>query len=184
MKVNNINIDEYLGKKFGMLTIIKFLHFKEYKNSRQPVYKCLCECGNTTESGLWNLKRPNISSCGCFLSKSRSFENGVASFNALFSAYRDSARKRGHSFSISKEYFKNIVDSDCEYCGSNPSNIHTTKNNTGDYVYNGIDRVDNSIGYKEGNCVACCIICNRAKSTLSLEDFKNWISKLVKKNLY
>lgn len=167
-----------------MLTIINFLYFKEYKNSRQPVYKCLCECGNYVESGLWNLKRPNISSCGCFLSKSRRFEKGLASFNALFSAYKDSARKRGYTFSISKSYFKSVIDSNCEYCGTKPSNVHTTKNKTGSYVYNGIDRVDNSIGYEEGNCVACCIICNRAKSTLSLEDFKNWINKIIKNNMF
>jgi len=32
------------------------------------------------------------------------------------------------------------------------------------------------------NCVPCCIICNRAKNSLSLDDFMLWITGVVEKN--
>ena len=35
----------------------------------------------------------------------------------------------------------------------------------------GIDRVVNSYGYVQGNCVSCCTRCNHMKSTSSRENF-------------
>lgn len=183
MKVSKIDVQQYVGQTFDKLVVVKFLYFKEYKKSRQPIYECLCNCGKIVEAGLWNLKRNNVSSCGCYFSEFNSFKDGVAAFNALFGIYKASAKKRGYSFSLTKEVFKKIVDADCSYCGGKPSNTQTTSNNTGCYIYNGIDRQDNSIGYDEKNCVSCCIICNRAKSTLLLEDFKDWINRLVKNTI-
>lgn len=51
-----------------------------------------------------------------------------------------------------------------------------------DYTYNGIDRVNNDIGYIKNNCIPCCKICNRAKNSMSYDDFLNWIKILVKNN--
>lgn len=48
-----------------------------------------------------------------------------------------------------------------------------------EFVYNGIDRMDNSLGYISGNVVTCCQICNRAKGAMLLEDFMLWIKQLV-----
>jgi hypothetical protein len=38
-------------------------------------------------------------------------------------------------------------------------------------------------GYKENNCVTCCINCNRSKSDRTLEEFKNWIVNLYKNTI-
>ena len=45
-------------------------------------------------------------------------------------------------------------------------------------LYNGIDRIDSSQGYFKDNVGSCCKTCNRAKSNLSLVEFKDWISKV------
>ena len=42
---------------------------------------------------------------------------------------------------------------------------------------NGIDRVNNNLGYSKSNCVACCTFCNYAKSDHSQEEFIFWIQK-------
>ena len=47
-----------------------------------------------------------------------------------------------------------------------------------DHKYNGVDRVDNSLGYIKENCVACCKICNNAKSTLSISEWQEWIIRV------
>lgn len=50
----------------------------------------------------------------------------------------------------------------------------------GDYVYNGIDRVDNTKGYTIDNVVPCCGICNMAKGKLNQQEFQNWIKRVYK----
>jgi hypothetical protein len=50
-------------------------------------------------------------------------------------------------------------------------------------TYNGIDRVDSTKGYFNENVVSCCKVCNRAKSNLSLDEFKEWISKVYLKTI-
>jgi hypothetical protein len=45
----------------------------------------------------------------------------------------------------------------------------------GEFVYNGIDRLDCAIGYQPNNVVSCCAICNRAKGDMPFEAFIEWI---------
>ena len=62
------------------------------------------------------------------------------------------------------------------------SNISKSEHYNGDFIYSGIDRKDNEIGYTLKNCVPCCIICNRAKNSLSFDEFLAWIGRLVENN--
>jgi hypothetical protein len=48
----------------------------------------------------------------------------------------------------------------------------------GDFVYNGIDRIDSSIGYVEGNIVPCCKACNMAKNTMGQDEFMLWVERV------
>ena len=54
----------------------------------------------------------------------------------------------------------------CSNCGS------------GDFVYNGLDRVDNEKGYTIDNVVPCCKHCNYAKRNRSVEEFIDWIAQV------
>lgn len=92
-------------------------------------------------------------------------------------SYRHSAKRRGYTYDLSKEEFVQLVNSSCHYCGSPPSNKGTTKKGI-PYLYNGIDRVDNTTGYTVDNSVPCCANCNRAKSDMTLEDFKSHIARI------
>jgi hypothetical protein len=83
---------------------------------------------------------------------------------------------------LSKDIVRKLSSSDCAYCGSPPSQVYCSKGGyNGDYIYNGIDRVNNSIGYEENNVVACCKICNTMKSTLSQEKFFRHIKRIVER---
>jgi hypothetical protein len=68
---------------------------------------------------------------------------------------------------MTREQWETFWQKPCSYCKSPIKTI-------------GIDRIDNSQGYSIENCVPCCMVCNRAKGILSLEDFKNWILALFK----
>lgn len=51
-----------IGKKFGRLTVIKFLGTNSYG---KQIYDCLCDCGNHTIVNGSHLKSGNTLSCGC-----------------------------------------------------------------------------------------------------------------------
>ena len=71
-------------------------------------------------------------------------------------------------------FFKKFIQNSCIYCGIE----HSMESNT--FKYNGIDRLDNTIGYEPDNCYTCCKLCNRAKSDLTQEEFTSWISRFNK----
>ena len=69
---------------------------------------------------------------------------------------------------ITLEDFKNLSQKNCHYCDSVPSNktrLHTSKTyDISEYfIYNGLDRVDNSILHMLSNVVPCCRWCNQMK---------------------
>jgi len=69
----------------------------------------------------------------------------------------------------------------CYYCGIEPKNIIKTRVfNNGNYSSNGIDRIDNSLGYELGNTVACCKICNIAKNNLTIDQWYEWLDRITK----
>lgn len=81
-----------------------------------------------------------------------------------YSRYQSSAKVRNIYFDLSFEKFMEYWKAPCEYCGSEINTI-------------GIDRIDNSQGYVEGNIKACCEICNTMKMTMDEDD---WYEQMIK----
>ena len=158
----------------------------EKVSERKPGYSvyhwlCRCDCGNLTEvprNQLLHKKHPT-QSCGCNRGI-RGIRNVDSSFNKLFSIYTFSAKKRNLEFNLNKEQFRLLTSATCHYCGNPPQKvIKNSKNNYSDYIYNGIDRKDNSSGYTINNCVSCCETCNFLKSTYSYKEFTDIILKIA-----
>ena len=63
----------------------------------------------------------------------------------------------------------------CYYCDSLPENCRKVKNNNEIFLYTGIDRINNDLGYFKENCVPSCIKCNRGKMDRSLDEFLKWV---------
>lgn len=158
-----INIE---GNRYGKLLVIK----RDIKFGGDWGWLCLCDCGNTSVVRMSSLRNGNTSSCGCSIYK----QYGEAARNSLYNDYVQEAKPRNLVFSLSRELFNELTSSNCFYCGVEPRQIKKAKNNNGDYIYNGIDRKDNNEGYTPENCLPCCGNCNRAKRTLSFEDFMEW----------
>jgi len=81
-------------------------------------------------------------------------------------------------FEITREEFRAISQTPCEYCGAT-DNSHNPrgKRANGKHVGNGMDRVDNTRGYTHDNVVPCCSFCNYAKRDHDVEKFRAWIKK-------
>lgn len=164
------------GKTFGRLLVIA--KTDERKGS-SIVWKCQCSCGKTCYKSSQHLVRGLTRSCGCLKKEIISLPYGESSINSLYVSYRRNAEYRKLDFSISKEVFISLTSSKCFYCGKYPSQHHKQGRSNGEYVYNGIDRINNGIGYTEENCVPCCWVCNNAKKDMSIGDFYLWIKDVV-----
>ena len=77
-----------------------------------------------------------------------------------FKAYQLGAKKRHYDFKISLEAFTSIVTESCFYCGQHKEG-----------EVNGIDRLDNNIGYTLENSRSCCEMCNHMKQMYHVRYF-------------
>ena len=71
------NKKDLTGKKFGLLTVLEEAEPKYYKNKKQIVWKCLCDCGNIHYADATNLVNGKIKSCGCLVSAGEAFIKSV-----------------------------------------------------------------------------------------------------------
>jgi len=72
-----------------------------------------------------------------------------------YSYHQNKSKGRKLETSLTKEQFMSLVLQPCEYCKTGFTN-ETIQ-------LNGIDRVDNTIGYHVDNCISCCLPCNNFK---------------------
>ena len=59
---------DLIGKRIGLLTVVKELETKIYSNGKKNYqYECLCDCGNVVKRNYQSLNRKNVnqSNCGC-----------------------------------------------------------------------------------------------------------------------
>ena len=182
-----VNIE---GQKFGRLTA---LHDVGYER-RDRLWECLCKCGQFTVVKAGQLKAGKVKSCGCLHSELASkrakkdvaghnkLPAGEANLNNMIRAYKAGAKKRNLEFSLTREQFKKLTKQKCFYCGVKPHNVINRSQTNGKYIYNGIDRVNNTKGYTIDNCVTCCYICNQWKRAYTQQGFLMRI-KLIYENV-
>lgn len=170
--------EDFIGMKFGRLLIVEKTN-KRYNG--YVIWRARCECGVVIEQPSYRFKR-GLSSCGCgHLQKGRPrIPNNGAHVNALFSSYKKSAKDRDILFDLTKEQARAYFEDDCAYCGAKPNISCTHPNLSGEYAWNGIDRVDSKQGYVSSNCVSCCTTCNWAKLDRTVNEFKDWIQRAYK----
>lgn len=179
------------GKKFGKLTVIKEAPVPQHvKNTNQHTYwLCKCECGtiNAIIRGR-DLQTGHTKSCGC---NGRVITAESAHLSSARRAFQSNAYRDGD---ISFEIFYQLSQQPCYYCGtiakySNKCNTFFAKRKQGNVVsnfavehgnfyYNGLDRVDNTLPHNIDNVVSCCKQCNYAKRDKTTEEFKQWICKI------
>lgn len=83
--------------------------------------------------------------------------------------YQSNAKHKDRNFNLSEDEFVKMSQQPCVYCGGYSDTYNGEQ-------FNGIDRIDSSLGYSIDNCVSCCATCNRMKMDLNVND---WISKMV-----
>lgn len=172
-----------MGQKFGRLTIVKRAGSDKWKNA---TWLCKCNCGREKIISGNDLREGNTKSCGCLKIEIHKIEFGLANMRYAIRNYQNGAKERSIEWDLTEEQFEEITQKDCYYCGAKPNNksYHFQAGAiNGSYIYNGLDRVDNTKGYTINNVVPCCKICNMAKNNLTLQEFKDWIKRTYNKML-
>ena len=135
------------------------------------LFLCKCDCENIKYITFADFNNKKIVSCGCWNAEKQKLLSGEAAGNALYSSRRADAKRRFLQFTITREEYGEICVLNCYYCGAVPANEYGSNMYNGNYMYQGIDRIDNSKGYIKENCRPCCKFCNMAKSTQTEEEF-------------
>ncbi|KKM12239.1 hypothetical protein LCGC14_1720270 [marine sediment metagenome] len=128
------------------------------------------------------MKSGNTKSCGCLSREIKAATALPGSLGAMRQVILQNYKRggKGKAWDLSEIEFYNISQGPCFYCGAVPTQKRKGKGNGHDFVYNGVDRIDNTKDYIKSNCVPCCKICNYAKSNMSLKEFQKWAIKLGK----
>ena len=176
---------DYTNVRYGFLVAIRPL--EATSKNRAVLWLFRCDCGKEKIAEPSQVSANRIKSCGCKTKElrigNRRLPSGEAAFRQLFRSYKNGAKNRGYHFELSMDDFRKLTKQNCYYCGDIPSLVYSIKaNNTKEYVYNGVDRVDNTKGYIKGNVVPCCGMCNKLKSDFNLSGFLSKIERIYKKH--
>ena len=174
------------GTKIGELTVIGYSHSHvQPSGQKRAVWDVVCSCGIKKKISTANLTAKNKTiSCGHVGRENRiksRLKNGTETEeNYLYLYYKKQAQYRNYVFEIEKNDFITFIKKDCFYCGSEPLNVKKSRSTKKLHLnYNGLDRIDSSIGYKKDNVVPCCKICNYMKRSMSQSDFYKHIKMVI-----
>ena len=144
---------DLIGKKIGLLTVVKELETKIYSNGRKNYqYECLCDCGNIVKRNYQSLNRKNIkrSNCGCISGNSINKENHGLSrtrTHNTWSGMKQRCLDKNHSTYTNYGQRGITIEDDrwldfenfYEDMGERPEGMT-------------LDRIDNDRGYCKDNC--------------------------------
>lgn len=195
--------EKYLNKKYNRLTIIQITdEFEPYtyngKTTKKPIVICLCDCGVKKKFRLESVRGGSTKSCGCLrdeTSKKNMRQAQALQFRrpprlgSAMIVYRNAYNDGDIDF----DTFVHMSQQNCFWCGKEPSNLcnpykynYTNpqcyyteeRKNDGDFVYNGLDRIDNTRGHDLDNVVTSCKDCNVGRMARTTDDFLSWIARI------
>lgn len=180
-KMRKDNFTDLSGKVFGKLTVLR----EAPRNRKKDIqWACLCECGTKAVVGGGQLREGRTKSCGCLRHEQHNLgdDREKAILKKVYSGIIARRKHRNLKNDLTYEEFLSIIFKPCVYCGvirSNYSRDITAGHLITDTVvtFNGIDRIDSTIGYTKDNCVPCCKTCNLAKGKMAKKEFLLWVKK-------
>lgn len=173
------------GKRFGSWNVLHPLPRRQSGKRTVPSYLCRCLCGveqAVDRQGLISGHSSRCLRCAHLITSSKLRGKGDGPWRSkkhVIDANRCGAKKRFLEHSLTDDEMCSIMSNACYYCGLPPSNRYTKRGDVEPFIYSGIDRVDNAVGYVPGNVVSCCWDCNRRKGSSGSEEFISWAKRVA-----
>ena len=163
-----VKVASFEGKVFDKLKVVCYNGIIKRGNTKVATWVCEDAEGNQKIMSSGEL------TSGVRNHTIKKYKKQRAAFKTVYTKYKSKAKLAGKDFTLTYLQFENLIQQNCGYCDSAPSNT------IDEYKYNGLDRIDSSKGYTKNNVEPCCIKCNRAKNDMSIPEFRQWVSKLYK----
>jgi hypothetical protein len=170
------------GKTFGQLTAIRAT---DQRSNGSIVWECICSCDTTKSCFILSrlLVAGKTTSCGCYRRAIR--RKGRTPLEAAtryyYSAYIRGANTRGYEFDLTLDQFIQLIKQPCYYCGAQTNIVKVyVRGKTANFRANGVDRSNNTLGYTLENSVSCCTNCNRAKLSMSAQQYIDLCKQVAK----
>jgi hypothetical protein len=201
-----VMVEEAIGKKFENLTVLNMVGVdknrkiivkclcdcgNEYetlliylRNNNKVKKHCGCKGRNINKETICKSSELGVQ---------KLIEMGIAQTDPKITSAKEVYRNNYKDGNLSFEDFFILSQQNCFYCGigpSNCSNAYLTKSgesrlhikqyriDNGNFIYNGLDRIDSSFPHTLENVVPCCYPCNWSKSNRKQNDFFDWINNL------
>lgn len=104
--------------------------------------------------------------------KGRYFSEEFCDTNAAsYKRYKIRAEDKSLSYELTEEYYNTIINSQCYLCGRKSY----------EKCKNGIDRIDNKVGYIMSNVKSCCGSCNFIKKDMPLDELFHKMTEIYMK---
>lgn len=142
-------IQDYVGKKFGRLTVIG-----RVRNKQVPTWKCECECGNVTYTEAGGIISGTARSCGCLAVENfikRSTTHGLRR-NPLYKIWQSMSSRCFNEHDTSYYNYGERGISVCDAWRYDPTNFIYWAEKNGYKRGLFLDRIDNEGDYCPNNC--------------------------------
>lgn len=183
------NSKDWAGQKYNRLIFVSRSDRIDNKYPKRKYWNIRCECGTIKTATASSVVSGHIKSCGC-LNQELKRIRGCANrkYDPIISSAMAVWKRECYS-DCSFDLFYSLSQKNCHYCGRQPyrtinianwNGKHYSDNQkrNGNFTYNGLDRIDSSLGHTIDNVVPCCYMCNTMKSDLSLKDFVEHIRRI------
>lgn len=157
-KISKVNFEDLTGKKFGRLTVIRFLQPQEREDSRRP-WLCQCKCGNICQVEGNKLRSGHTQSCGCIINEKIGNLNKKYQYSnkRLYSVYSQMIERCTDESNAKYKNYGGRGITVCEEWRENYDNFAEWAFNSGydakaKYNQCTLDRIDVNKGYSPDNC--------------------------------
>ena len=157
------DIEDFIGKKFGKLTIVGFSHKKQKfasggkKNGNDFYYNCECDCGGKTTSRLADLKNGKAISCGCYRIERTKEHNKKYNIANLWETklYKIYSKMKDRCYNTNNKRYKDYGGRSITVCDEWKNNFQVFYDWAMSNGYEeglSIDRINNDGNYEPNNC--------------------------------
>jgi hypothetical protein len=171
-----MRVIDRIGQTHNHLTIISFSHkIKKGRNTTHYV-NALCSCGEEKVIQLDSIIYNRTKSCGHLHKDNYTpHPNTEPNYPSEYNRWIKAIAVRKLEYSLTLEEFTHLITQNCYYCDQVPDQkMHFSHL----FFKNGIDRINNDIGYHLDNSVSCCKMCNYMKSVTEFDVFLAHIEKI------